>query len=102
MRNQSIKDIVSHLRERRIEKHLSQSDLAVKLGVPQSHISKIESGKINPSLGIVIEIARVLDCELMLIPKKYTIPIETSLQAQTIHPTKLPAYTLKGDEDEND
>jgi transcriptional regulator with XRE-family HTH domain len=102
MRNESIKDIVSHLRNARVKKHLSQSDLAIKLGVPQSHISKIESGKINPNIGIVIEIARVLDCELMLIPKKYAISVETSLRAQAIHSTKLPAYTLKDDEGEHD
>ena len=96
-----IKEIVSHLKEARVKKQFSQSELAAKLGIPQSHVSKIESGRVNPTLGIVIEIARVLDFELMLIPKKYTKAVESSLQAHTTHATSIPAYTLKDDEDED-
>lgn len=33
------------LREARLEKGLKQADLAAKLGVPQSYISKYESGE---------------------------------------------------------
>jgi len=99
---ESIKEILDHLRVARFRKRLSQSDLAVKLGVPQSHISKIESGKINPTLGIVTEIARALDCELMLIPKKFAIAVKSTLQARTANSTTPPAYTLSDDEeDEN-
>jgi transcriptional regulator with XRE-family HTH domain len=102
MAAESIKEILDYLRITRLKKRLSQSDLAAKLGVPQSHISKIESGKINPTLSLVIEIARTLDCELTLIPKKYTIAVKSMLKAQTTHSKNLPAYTLRDDEeDEN-
>jgi len=99
---ESIRGILSYLKDARVKKRLSQSDLAVKLGVPQSHISKIESGKINPTLGIVTEIARALDCELMLIPKKFAIAVKSTLQTRTANSTTPPAYTLSDDEEEGE
>ena len=39
------KDIVERLKTMRIKSGLSQQEVAIKLGKPQSYISKIESGE---------------------------------------------------------
>ncbi|MEK7596770.1 MAG: helix-turn-helix transcriptional regulator [Patescibacteria group bacterium] len=39
------KDIIEHLKTARIEAGLAQQEVAIKLGKPQSFISKIESGE---------------------------------------------------------
>ena len=44
--------------------------MAEKVGLPQSHISKIESGHVDIRLSSLIELARVLDLELSLVPRK--------------------------------
>jgi transcriptional regulator with XRE-family HTH domain len=87
--------LVTTLKNAREKSKLSQRALAEKLGVPQSHISKIESGKISPTISSLIEIARVLGFELMAVPKKYVSVVEglsrgtaNSLESQK------PAYTL--------
>lgn len=45
----------------RVEKDLSQDQLAVQVGVTRQTISMIESGKFNPSLQLCIAICRALD-----------------------------------------
>ena len=45
----------------RIEKDLSQEQLAYKIGVTRQTISMIEAGKFNPSLQLCISICRALD-----------------------------------------
>lgn len=49
---------------------VSQSALGARLGMPQSHVSAIESGKVDPRLSSFLEMARVLDQELILVPRK--------------------------------
>jgi len=57
------------LKQARIEKHLKQAELGAKLGLPQSHISTIEKGKTDPRLSTVTDMARLLDRELVLVPR---------------------------------
>ena len=45
----------------RIEKDLSQEQLAEKVGVTRQTIGMIEAGKFNPSLQLCIAICRTLD-----------------------------------------
>jgi transcriptional regulator with XRE-family HTH domain len=65
-----IEDIVATLKSAREAKSLSQRDLSARAGVPQSHISKIESGKVDLQLSSLIQLARLLDLEVKLVPKK--------------------------------
>lgn len=62
--------ITESLRAARERKGLSQRALSAKTGVPQSHLSKIESGAVDLRLSSLVELARVLDLELMLVPRK--------------------------------
>jgi transcriptional regulator with XRE-family HTH domain len=94
--------LVTTLREARKKSGFSQRVLAEKLGFPQSHISKIESGKISPTISSLIEIARVLGFELMAVPKKYTLIVESfAKERHENQHTQQPAYSLD-DEDSDD
>lgn len=48
----------------RVEKDLSQEDLANKIGVSRQTINMIEKGKYNPSLGLCLEICWALEKKL--------------------------------------
>ena len=54
------------LMDARLKKHLSQTDLARLIKQPQSVISRIESGKGNPSLNTLLTIAKTLDVHLVV------------------------------------
>ena len=58
------------LKSARESKGLSQRELGELAGVPQSHISKIESGGVDLRLSSLIGLARVLGLELTLVPRK--------------------------------
>jgi transcriptional regulator with XRE-family HTH domain len=62
--------IVASLKDARLQRGLSQRELSAKIGLPQSQISKIESGSVDPRASTLIEFARALDMELALIPRK--------------------------------
>ena len=70
MPNYSLEHIVDALRAAREAEGLSQRDLSAKSGLPQSHISKIENGGVDLRTTSLVELARVLDLELMLVPRR--------------------------------
>ena len=45
----------------RIKKDLKQADVAERLGIEQNYIALIEIGRINMSLGKILELANALD-----------------------------------------
>jgi transcriptional regulator with XRE-family HTH domain len=80
--NYEIEEIIGSLKAARKAKGLSQRDLSARAGVPQSHISKIESGKVDLQLSSLIQLARLLDLEVTLVPKK-AIPAVDSIVRST-------------------
>ena len=82
-------EIIAALKKARDAKGLSQRDLSARTGVPQSHISKIESGSADIRLSSLTELARALDLEVKLVPRK-ALPAVESLVRST-----APAATIK-------
>lgn len=70
--------LVSQVREVREASGLSQRALSERTGQTQSHVSQIESGKMEPGLSSFIDMARALELELVLVPKKL-VPGVTAL-----------------------
>lgn len=62
--------IATALKNARETKGLSQRALSELAHMPQSHISKIESGGVDLRVSSLVELARVLDLELALVPRK--------------------------------
>jgi len=58
--------IIQELIEKRLEKNISQSDLAKKIGTKQSAISRFESGSYNPSLEFLYKVADALNVKLRI------------------------------------
>ncbi|MBQ8834747.1 MAG: helix-turn-helix transcriptional regulator [Oscillospiraceae bacterium] len=56
------KDIGQRIKQKRIEKGLTQEKLSEQIGVGSSHMSHIESGSTVPSFEVFISILNALDC----------------------------------------
>lgn len=72
--------IIAALKAARASGGLSQRDLSAKAGVPQSHISKIEGGGADIRLSSLIELARALELELVLVPRHLVPAVEGVLR----------------------
>ena len=53
-------DIISQIIEVRNEQHITQEELALRVGTKRSNISRLESGSYNPSLDFLIKVAKGL------------------------------------------
>ena len=66
------------LKEAREKRGWTQRDLASRAGLTQTHISGIESGKIVPRYDTLLELVRILDRDLLMVPRSL-VPVVQSL-----------------------
>jgi transcriptional regulator with XRE-family HTH domain len=78
-----IREIATSVKEARLAKLLTQQELGQRVGLPQSHISKIEKGDVDVKLSSLTEIARALDLEVRLVPRKALPAVEGAIRAHT-------------------
>ena len=71
-------DMRRELKEARVKRGWSQRELGSRLGLPQMHISGIESGKIVPRYDTLLELVRILDRDLLMVPRAL-VPVTLSL-----------------------
>lgn len=67
--------LIEAVKRIRKSKHMSQSTLGKLVGLPQSHISKIEKGQTDLRLSSLTEISQHLDHTLMMIPNNKRIEV---------------------------
>ena len=93
------------LRKAREAKGLSQRELGRKADMPQGHISKIENGTVDLRLSSLVALARALDMELALVPRKVLSPVKSLVRSSLADAlgdsgTPRPLYSL--DEEDHD
>jgi transcriptional regulator with XRE-family HTH domain len=75
-------DLVQAMKDRRTAARISQRALSDRSGLTQAHISQIETGSLEPGLSSFIDMARGLDLEVVLVPKKL-LPAVRGILRQT-------------------
>jgi HTH-type transcriptional regulator / antitoxin HipB len=78
-------DMRRALKEAREKRGWTQRDLASRLGLTQTHISGIESGKIVPRYDTLLELVRILDRDLLMVPRAL-VPVVQSLIRDHLQP----------------
>jgi putative transcriptional regulator len=63
-KEQLLKKLGTKVRAKRIEKGLSQVELANSIGKDQQSIQRLEAGNINPSFYYLFELSKGLEIEL--------------------------------------
>lgn len=59
----------AELKAARLRLGWSQAELGRQVGLPQAHISGIETGRIVPRFDTLLDVVRVLDLDLVLVPR---------------------------------
>lgn len=78
-------NIAASLKSARESKGLSQRELSARSGVPQSHISKIESNAVDLRLSSLASLAHALDLELTMIPRKSAPAVRSIVRSTSSH-----------------
>jgi transcriptional regulator with XRE-family HTH domain len=110
-------DLIEALKAARKARGLNQRALGALVGLPQSHISKIESGRTDIKLSSLVALARALELEVKLVPRK-AIPAVDSIVRSVSRAFSMdailtremptddlapgpprPAYSLEGEDD---
>jgi transcriptional regulator with XRE-family HTH domain len=94
------------LAQARHQRAWSQVELGQKLGLPQAHISGIETGKIVPRFDTLLDLVRVLDRDLLMVPRTL-VPVVQALIRDHRNPDLItdaddgerPLYAAEADED---
>ena len=71
-------DMRRALKDTREKRGWTQRNLASRVGLTQTHISGIESGKIVPRYDTILELVRILDHDLLMVPRAL-VPMVQSL-----------------------
>jgi HTH-type transcriptional regulator / antitoxin HipB len=79
------KDLRHALVTARHAKGWSQRELASRVGLPQVHISAIETGKVAPRFNTLLDLVRILGFDLLLVPRPL-VPAVQSLIRDSEHP----------------
>ena len=100
----SIQPLTDALRAAREKKTLSQRTFSAMLGIAQGRLSRIETGATDLRTSSLLELARALDLEVILVPRQL-VPAVKSLIDQTANPMEKytaprPAYRLDEGEDD--
>ena len=75
-------DLRRQIKEARVKRSWGQRELGAEIGLPQPHISAIESGEIVPRFDTVLDIVRVLDLDLLLVPRSLVPAVQSLIRAQ--------------------
>jgi transcriptional regulator with XRE-family HTH domain len=75
-------DLRDHIREARARRGWGQRELGAAVGLPQPHISAIESGEIVPRFDTLLDIVRVLEMDLLLVPRSLVPAVQSLIRAQ--------------------
>ncbi len=73
--------IIDALKAARETKAISQRELSARSGVPQAKISRLESGAVGLQLSTLIALARALDLEVELVPRKALPAVQTIVRS---------------------
>lgn len=68
------KTVAKFINDRREELEMSMEELGIKAGgISRSTIWKIENNQLNPTVAVMIELAKALECELSISANQKTI-----------------------------
>lgn len=85
-----VEELAAALKRARETKGLSQRDLSARAGVPQSHISKIETSGVDLRISSLASIANALDLEIALVPRKAVPAVKSISRSIDVVPQTLP------------
>jgi transcriptional regulator with XRE-family HTH domain len=94
-------ELRDQIKQARAKRGWGQRQLGAAVGLPQPHISAIESGEIVPRFDTLLDLVRVLDLDLLLVPRPLVPAVQSLTRAQREPESEeKPLYAVNEDESE--
>lgn len=71
----------------------SQAELGQRVGLPQVHISNIETGKVVPRFDTLLDLVRVLGLDLLMVPRELVPAVQALIRDYVGGPSNSRAAT---------
>jgi len=95
-------ELRDEIKQARAKRGWGQRQLGAAVGLPQPHISAIESGEIVPRFDTLLDLVRVLDLDLLLVPRPLVPAVQSLIRAQKEPESReKPLYAVDEDESES-
>lgn len=75
-------DLRQQIKDARAKQGWGQRELGAQIGLPQPHISAIESGEVVPRFDTLLDLVRVLSLDLLLVPRALVPAVLSLIRAQ--------------------
>lgn len=72
----TVQQLALQLRDLRKDRAISQRELAERIGLTQTQVSRFEGGRADLRLSSLVEISRGLGVEVMLVPRRRVPAVE--------------------------
>src|ERR1035438_9847916 len=93
-------DLRQQIKDARAKRGWGQRELGAQIGLPQPHISAIESGEVVPRFDTLLDIVRVLNLDLLLVPRALVPAVQSLIRAQQ-EPERSEERSLYAGDDED-
>ena len=95
--------ISRELKAARLRRSWSQTEAGKHAGLPQTHISGIETGRIVPRFDTLLDLVRVLGMDLVLVPQSLVPAVNALVRdSHTRKTDERPLYAADDDDDDDD
>ena len=92
----AVKQLAQTLREARIARGLSQRELAERAGLGQSRLALIEAGGVDLRTSTLVQLARALDLELVLAPRRVLPAVQSLTESQPRRRQEAGRHSVRG------
>ena len=92
----AVKQLAQTLRDARIARGLSQRELAERAGLGQNRLALIETGGADLRTSTLVQLARALDLELVLVPRRVLPAVQSLSESQPRRSQEPGRHSVRG------
>jgi transcriptional regulator with XRE-family HTH domain len=92
----AVQQLAQTLREARIARGLSQRELAERASLGQSRLALIEAGGVDLRTSTLVQLARALDLELVLAPRRVLPAVQSLTESQPRRSQESGRHSVRG------
>lgn len=92
----AVTQLAQALRDARVSRGMTQRELAERAGIAQSRLALIEAGEVDLRTSTLVQLARALDLELTLTPRRVLPAVQSLIGSAPKHLQQSDRHSVRG------